>query len=58
MNISILPSRRFWTKPCSAEEERVSPPKRVFRPIALGIWENTYMTVTYREVLFILLSPF
>ena len=33
-------------------DKRVSPPKRKFRPLSLGIRENTRMTVTVREELF------
>ena len=43
----------------TARGERVSPPKRERRPLALGIRENTRVTVTAREELFALTqNPF
>ena len=50
--MTTFPKTVIWTNRKASDQERVSPPKRIICPIALGMRENTRMTVTYREALF------
>ena len=52
MNISTDGASSFGQTAYLSAEERVSPPKRKTVPFALGMRENTRMTVTVREALF------
>ena len=52
MNISTLPTRLAKDRQSvCGQAERVSPPKREIVRFSLGVWVNTYATVTFREVL-------
>ena len=59
MNISTLPTRLAKDRQSvCGQAERVSPPKREIVRFSLGVWVNTYATVTFREVLSTTYPPY